>query len=496
MPDREHPDGAPPDVRALQAEIVRLNKVVDALMDRSEASMNVQGSDFGLFQTTVMLQDQVRLHTEALETAMRDKATGSGDSEVAAPGDMQTLRRTAALQIQLLELVVLQKDVGELIERVAAILDMPIVLFDTRGRVVASSRTAAGTPDLAPRLWRAYEAGHGAPDPAWSVSDAGERVLFRDVLVMGQAERVLVAATTRSRPTEFAGASLLFLQQLVTLDLLRGRDELRMRRRLRRGLLRDVLAGDEAMDQLRIRLQAQGFDDESVLRIAVVEPAAPHLHAAETRATEQRETGLLGAIDTVLSERRLPYLTSSRGALAVVLTAFPGADTATARVLLAELREAAARVAPEGVVAGCSSPLSGIAGAARGLQQAKAACISARLGQNPGGTGIFEELSGHFRLLDALDEEELDGIVKRTFGPVLEYDARHRASLYKTLRTLFEHRLAMQETADALHIHRNTLQKRLANAEQLLGIDLSDLDAIVDVRLGLHAAELLGEPLD
>ncbi len=85
--------------------------------------------------------------------------------------------------------------------------------------------------------------------------------------------------------------------------------------------------------------------------------------------------------------------------------------------------------------------------------------------------------------------------MRRTFGPLLDYDDQHHASLCKTLRTLFEHRLAVQETADALHIHRNTLQKRLAHAEQLLGIDLSDLDAIVDLRLGLHAAELLGEPL-
>ena len=83
MPDREHPDGAPR-TRALQAEIARLNKVVDALMDRSEASMNVQGSDFGLFQTTVMLQDQVRLHTEALETALRDQRPASSDPAVAA----------------------------------------------------------------------------------------------------------------------------------------------------------------------------------------------------------------------------------------------------------------------------------------------------------------------------------------------------------------------------------------------------------------------------
>ena len=283
MAERERQDKSP-DVQALRAEIVRLNKVVDALMDRSEASMNAQGSDFGLFQATIMLQDQVRLHTEALETALQERATEPDDSPASASRDMQTLRRTAALQIQLLELVVQQKDVGELIDRVATILDMPIVLFDTNGHVVSSSQSATGSPDLAPRLWKAYGAGRGGPDPALSVTDVGERVLFRDVLVMGRVERVLAAATARSRPTEFAGASLLFLQQLVTLDLLRGKDELRMRRRLRRGLLRDVLAGDDAPDQLRIRLQAQGFDDESVLRVAIVEPVAPAPQAPEAQA--------------------------------------------------------------------------------------------------------------------------------------------------------------------------------------------------------------------
>ena len=98
---------------------------------------------------------------------------------------------------------------------------------------------------------------------------------FRDVLVMGRVERVLAAKIGRHRPSEFAGASLVFMQQLVTLDLLRGKDELRMRRRLRRGLLHDVLNGDGTPDELRVRLQAQGFADDAVLRLAVVEPLDP-----------------------------------------------------------------------------------------------------------------------------------------------------------------------------------------------------------------------------
>jgi len=62
MPDPGQP-GASPDPQALEGEVVRLNKIVRALMDRAESSTNAQGSDFGLFQTTIMLQEQVRRRT-------------------------------------------------------------------------------------------------------------------------------------------------------------------------------------------------------------------------------------------------------------------------------------------------------------------------------------------------------------------------------------------------------------------------------------------------
>src|SRR5665647_23247 len=69
MPDPGQP-GASPDPQALEGEVVRLNKIVRALMDRAESSTNAQGSDFGLFQTTIMLQEQVRRRTEELEAAL------------------------------------------------------------------------------------------------------------------------------------------------------------------------------------------------------------------------------------------------------------------------------------------------------------------------------------------------------------------------------------------------------------------------------------------
>ena len=55
--------------QVLPAEIARLNKIIQALMNRAERNASMQGSDFNLFQTAVTLEDQVRLRTRELEVA-------------------------------------------------------------------------------------------------------------------------------------------------------------------------------------------------------------------------------------------------------------------------------------------------------------------------------------------------------------------------------------------------------------------------------------------
>jgi signal transduction histidine kinase len=55
----------------LRAEIARLNKVVQALVSRAERNMS-ERSDFGLFQTTILLEDRVRERTRELEAALRE----------------------------------------------------------------------------------------------------------------------------------------------------------------------------------------------------------------------------------------------------------------------------------------------------------------------------------------------------------------------------------------------------------------------------------------
>lgn len=67
-------DAAPvatqPETAALQKEVVRLNKMVTALMNRAERDMSAKGSEFGLFHTTVILEKKIRERTQELEAAL------------------------------------------------------------------------------------------------------------------------------------------------------------------------------------------------------------------------------------------------------------------------------------------------------------------------------------------------------------------------------------------------------------------------------------------
>jgi diguanylate cyclase (GGDEF)-like protein/PAS domain S-box-containing protein len=67
--------GSARDEQACKYEIVRLNKMIQALMDRAERSTSVlsaQDSNFSLFQAAIMLEEQVSRRIAELEAALRE----------------------------------------------------------------------------------------------------------------------------------------------------------------------------------------------------------------------------------------------------------------------------------------------------------------------------------------------------------------------------------------------------------------------------------------
>jgi DNA-binding PucR family transcriptional regulator len=95
----------------------------------------------------------------------------------------------------------------------------------------------------------------------------------------------------------------------------------------------------------------------------------------------------------------------------------------------------------------------------------------------------------YLRLLPkvALDIGENMREVLARFAEVIRYDLRHGTDLTTTLDAYLANRCSVNDTANALFIHRNTLRQRLGRIEELTG---QPTDQIGDWTVAALAARL------
>jgi DNA-binding PucR family transcriptional regulator len=98
-------------------------------------------------------------------------------------------------------------------------------------------------------------------------------------------------------------------------------------------------------------------------------------------------------------------------------------------------------------------------------------------------------------LFDAERSPDLDRFLGDTIEPLLAYDQRRSAQLVATLTAYFHHSGNLARTAAALHVHVNTLLKRLARVDTILGEAWRTPDSALQlhVALRLHALRASGE---
>ncbi len=91
------------------------------------------------------------------------------------------------------------------------------------------------------------------------------------------------------------------------------------------------------------------------------------------------------------------------------------------------------------------------------------------------------------------DLNEAKVIVRHVLGPVLDYDAEHGTPLVTSLRTYLSHDRSLKATAEALHVHKQTVVYRMGRVEELTGQSLSRMEDVVNFWLALRALDLLGQ---
>jgi hypothetical protein len=84
---------------------------------------------------------------------------------------------------------------------------------------------------------------------------------------------------------------------------------------------------------------------------------------------------------------------------------------------------------------------------------------------------------------------ELDHFITNSIGRLLDYDQRRGTNLVATLTAYYVHRANVAATARALHVHVNTLLKRLDRASNVLGLDWRHENDL-ELQLGLRLHQL------
>lgn len=95
-------------------------------------------------------------------------------------------------------------------------------------------------------------------------------------------------------------------------------------------------------------------------------------------------------------------------------------------------------------------------------------------------------------LFDPERSEELDSFLDATLGDLIAHDRRNRTALVETLATYFAHHGNVARTARAMHVHTNTLLKRLDRVAGVLGEDWNGAHQALPLQLALRLHGLRG----
>lgn len=139
---------------------------------------------------------------------------------------------------------------------------------------------------------------------------------------------------------------------------------------------------------------------------------------------------------------------------------------------------------------GISRTLTDLTDLPRAYGEAQRAVAVGRRLHGPQATTHFDGL-GVFRLLSQIeDQDELDGFVAETLGPLADGGDPESEDLRHTLTVLLDHNLNVASTARTLHFHYNSLRYRIGKLERMLGPFTTDPRLRFAVTLALQARQL------
>lgn len=380
-------------------------------------------------------------------------------AERAVPHELQVAQRTLSIQSHLMEALSAAEPEAEVLRRLGALLTGTALIADEAG-------TVTGAPDAAlpDELWGPLRGGkgvglHHVRGQRYVTAPVSDRIGTRRWLV--------VVGSGNALPDHLARQALLSAERLVRL-IDRARPPRPIEARTVRAELAEELLGwrlpSGGRRHVAQRAAAMGLAVEDRLQVAVVRARRGQDRGAAREEGPQALARVRAELEAHLTSAEVPFVMTSRD-LDLVLVA-PSRLEAVLEAPLHELTSA-------------GGPLDGGVGRAtrtveelpRSYQDARFALQQLASSASPDGRSRVlghEELDLVTTLVcdadAALFVPRRQAVIDALGGPPLE----------DTLRCFLELRLDVTRTAEALHLHPNSLRYRLTRIEERLGRSLRD----------------------
>jgi PucR family transcriptional regulator, purine catabolism regulatory protein len=391
----------------------------------------------------------------------------------------ELLRRGEEIHRRFTELILHGRGVPEILAELAAAVGNPVVLENAGHELVYYDSWPVGD-DVALSAWGDM---HRAEDRG----EAPEGVLTVDVRLMDSSWGRLMALAVDAPLDDFDRVATERAALAVAIDLLGQQHEEHLRARSRGAFLSDLADGRVDEGDARRRAEALGFPGSGR---GLLPAAASWRGPRSRRGDELSWTRLSGPLKSALSSTGLGVLLGPRDVELLMLLSLGGRtpDEGFAEHVAGLFHGVLERhgAGVDDVALAIGAPASTWAAVGQGLRRVRRSAGAATAlpprrwydARRPGVTDLLHDLR---------DAPELDAFVDEQLGPLLADGSARRRVLLETLEAYLAAGGSKAQAARALHLERQSLYLRLRRIEELLGVSLSDEDAVLGLHLAIRA---------
>ncbi len=410
--------------------------------------------------------------------------------------DQRTLlhERAQELQMTLMQLALSGAGPAAIVERLAEITALTTVLLDERGSVVhasgpdaqrASEAMVSEVPAL--RRWGDTVPLLAADPPVRELvlSSADLHCVASPIPSRDGVGGFVAVAGAEDQLDQMARLALARAASACAIELDRERAVTETREHLEGEFIESLLGGTYSSEEVVAERARR-------LGVEIGQSVVVFAFRGNRADTSWAETALRAARNTIARRETDALVAGHEGAVcAVVISATALGDAATGRLAEAVRADVARATGDAATSAGIGRTASGAVSVRASYREAEQALAMGRKLLGSGITSHFTNLGLHRLLFAVAQHPELGDFYEDTVGALVAYDARTGGDLMSTLSAFFACHGSPTETAQRLHLHRNTVLYRLRRIEEVGSLSLDDAATRLNLHLCLHIRDVL-----